>query len=530
MKRIIALACFTALICLMCFNIPAHAATGVNISGSRISGGFEASKWTPSSSIQNGAFIITGDNINKISMVDRYNLGNRWEASIKIDLAVSNNANGEETVLKVGPFEAVLKNVKADKDTLQFLGFASVSLRYNGDYLGGYVFSTRHGTPDGYTSIDGVLKLSYNNGLIIMGYGAQNAESKAWAAYTGLDFSNTEISVSMDGNWMTNKITEFNLSVGASARANSNPNINGFNASEWVGDTNCIVKQSDGVMRFRGQASNTNLGKIIVSRQAYDLGNKWSVALNIQPSVTNTESRNESVHVVVGPIQMVFTNSSEGFPAELVLGEGDTVMRYNAPADCRYKFDDTVGSDRETNINGEMMMTYDNGMITVYYRGKQYIKKEMKNLDFSNVRVTVSVSSSSQAVPTVDSLRLKKGTLSHTPYVKYDPNTYKPAVEATQSNVIPVWSIPTQSKPTVQSNTQSAVSKNETVSNSTQADSSAQTSSVSENYYSPESEREQEATNNRLTVYIIIGIISGVLSIAGVTVLIINLNKKKNNE
>ena len=255
-----------------------------------ITGTLNAADWDPAESVNSvGSFFADANDSKKtITAVQKYNLGTNWEASVTVAHISNSNCSAQPFVLKVGDLEAVLYNCKYNKTTSTVTQNAYIALKVNDIEVATYDLGDKAGTFDGATPIRGALGLKYKNGNAKVLY---KGDTVLTYDIPGLDFSNTEISLSVTGNWVPNAmgISEFNLSADYSTSSVPvSVDVSGdLDAADWTGNTECIGT-IQGTVRFYTTADTSV--KTITSVNSYTLFDKWESTITINDTWNDNAS------------------------------------------------------------------------------------------------------------------------------------------------------------------------------------------------------------------------------------------------
>ena len=260
-----------------------------------------AADWDPAESVNSvGSFFADANDSKKtITSVKKYNLGTDWESSITVAHISNSNCYGQPFSLKVGDLEAVLYNCKYNKGTSAVTQNAYIALKVKDVEVAKYDLGDKVGTFDNAIPLQGVLGLKYKDGKAQVTY---KGDVVLTYDIADLDFSNTEISLSVTGNWVPKAmgISAFSLSAAYKAEEGGEGEGEGegeevkkgapidtitegiLNATDWEGDTGKI--RSDGALAITDNGTAT-----IYSVKSYDLsgGFKYSSKLVMNNGYNN---------------------------------------------------------------------------------------------------------------------------------------------------------------------------------------------------------------------------------------------------
>ncbi len=430
-KRILSIICAVMIVATL-FSIAITSASGAT-EAVNITAGFTQDIWeghTEGIQVAWDKFAPTSASgaTKTITTKTGYNLGDSWTASFKIGSNSSSNYFAEPFALRVGDLVAVFydrnKNdtnsvaqVELKKDT------ASLEKVNLPDTIGSKKSSGAFGT----------MKLEYDNGTAKLYFEDIVYITKDVG---DMDFSNAKATVSIKDRWIAKSAAVVNFAlIGSTPIASSTPasstpassapassvpassapassapesseapvssapvpkyddvtefEAEGFDSTYWTGDTSNIA----GSGALISQANNNVLTLTTVN--SYNLGTLWASSF---VTGNNTGNRNGNAYTLkIGQLEAVL------YEENTATGDGMMVeLKKNGASVKKIAIGDRVTAKY-------LVLKYDNGTATVGYNNHTYITENVGDMDFSNVKATVSVEGNGKAT----AIAINKFTLKH---------------------------------------------------------------------------------------------------------------------
>ncbi len=360
-----------------------------------ITDGLNATDWTGDTAniyeLQAGGygFLSSGGNkaVKTITSVASYDLGSNWKASFKIRSTYSNNMYGQPYVLKIGTLEAVVYNavgsgsgittnaaieLKKDSASVEKLDLENV----------GTASALR---PD---NIDGILELSYNNGVATVTYDGTAYITENVGA---IDFTDVKATLSIMGNYSNKAVGIQNFVLKSELPVSSAPASSEPASSESASDASDsstpdsseptssaapagekVVAEISGalVAEMWQESDKITDGVAIIPKgsdvtlnsvKKYDLGTEWETAAEFQVTGWYDQMNHRPVSITLGDVEIVSTDGkysggevSEDGSIELKI-KGNTVQTY------------PVTYTKTNSAALSLRATYKDGIIKVYY-------------------------------------------------------------------------------------------------------------------------------------------------------------------
>ena len=367
-----------------------------------ISGELVAEDWDPSDKIVDGKFRTQKDQEKyTITSVKKYNLGTDWASSITITHNTScNNCYGQPFVLKVGDLEAVLYNCKYNSGSKAVTQNAYIALKVKDEEVAKYDLGDKVGTFNEAVGFSGPLTLKYKDGAVTVSHN-DNVVITYDASASALDFSNTEISISLMGNWVPNGlgVTAFSLTTAdcnAGEGGEGGEVVKGdpieiiengvFNATDWEGAVDKI--RADGALYILSGSAD------IFSVKSYDLSGGFKFASKLVMKNGFNNFGGEYCAMYVGEpgtgLELRIQQDKEG--------RGNSAF-YNGY--IYYGGEKVATVDLLNDPNGTYEIRYSDGKVSVYLKdtaiawtladGSTSTSVTLNNPDFSNVKLGFNV-------------------------------------------------------------------------------------------------------------------------------------------
>ncbi len=422
-KRIISIVCAVAVLATMLSVgiISSFADT------TKVIEGFSTDDWTKVSGDDLAFMDFNGvtdavrvSNKNGTYTAGKYNLGSDFYVAFSAFMTWSNdNANSHHAVY-IGDLTIMIDRTKAAGNSNS--GYGKVIVSKGGSELARSA-STKF-IKNLSTETNPAVKKHYDNvttsdshfgGRIEADYASGNLTVKingttvVTTPVTGLDLSNAEVKFSAGGGWQTQTLFDFVLEsdtytdssssdVPSSSEATSSVPAaltdvditDGLNTTDWTGDTANIYELQEGGYGFLS-SSNKSV-KTITSVASYNLGSEWESSLSIR-TTWNSNRYGQPYVLKIGNLEAVIyayknADSGAGTPAEDAYIE---LKKDGATVGEKVLIAKIADATSNSNVSGVLKLSYKNGIATVNFKGTDYITENVGNIDFSNVKATLSI-------------------------------------------------------------------------------------------------------------------------------------------
>lgn len=420
-----------------------------------ITGTLNADDWDTPANISADGYLIAPNStgVKTVNSVVNYNLGLKWDTSLKLLTKQKYQNGGGNISLKIGELEVTLYNVWYDKTKpagSRIIKNAYIELKAAGVSAGTYDLGPEVGAIEVLQPLGDYLALSYDNGAVTVNYGtADDNTAVITKTVDGLDFSNVGITLSVKGNYVPDflQIQNFNLSSAGVYDVDTPPvsvDVSGdLDAADWNGDTDCIKSVTDGAgnttVRFCALGNNVSI-RTLTSINSYTLFDKWESSILIGDTWNDNASGQPYV-LKIGTLEAIVYNSKGNKTTQTANAamelkkDGVSVKKLELPAN--------IGTNGAAGggIGGLLKMTYDNGTVTVSYRNNT-ITEDVGTIDFSNVTATLSIQGNWAGSINVRDFTLK----SDAPVTSSEPESSVP-VSSEPASSVPASSEPVSSEP-----------------------------------------------------------------------------------
>ena len=410
-KRILSIVCAVAILATMLTVgiISSTAATSTLLSGT-----FSAAKWASTTSTNyinaDGKLEANGTTTATVETIDTYNFGDMWSAEINIDFGETSRANQEPVSVKIGDLSAV---VTGSKNLTSHVTNAKVELKLGDAVMGTKDLGETYGTKEEYTNnLDGILKLSYNNGSATVSF--QGVDVISNVDVGDIDFSAAKAMVSIKANRTACYVNSFNFktvyasssAIAPSEVASSevaSSDVSSEDASSTAPACEKVVAEISGelVAEMWQESDNITDGvydikpgakATLTSVKKYDLGTEWETSAGFSINGYWDQMDHRASFIKLGDVEIVSTEAKADKPNDLIVEDGAISLKIkgvevqSVPVTYQKKFSKL-----------ELRATYKEGIITVYY--SIYYDPEAKAitydatsdaLDFSETEIVVS--------------------------------------------------------------------------------------------------------------------------------------------